>query len=362
MLSFAPPVASGRLELRPFQDDDVDDVQLFQSDPRVLSFIPWVVRRRQETQHWLAKVSGSVVAQEGDHGTWAIERLVDRRVIGAVNLSWTSSAHGQAEFGFVLATDTKGCGYAGEATTLLLDAAFPALSLHRAYARVDARNEPSLRMLRRLGLRQEAHLVGRELFKGEWTDIVIFAVLSQEWESLRVQPATGRQVTGRPSAGSVPRRSADPIATADQKAIAALLRTFFGAFTAGADSAVRLAELRAVFLTQAVIVRTCGDEPTVDGVESFIALRQALLSSGRLVDFSEWELRGETHIFGDIAQHFCSYAKAGVQDEMPFTARGMKTLHFVRTTEGWRISAAAWDDERDGVMIEAREAPRPEDA
>ena len=47
---------------------------------------------------------------------------------------------------------------------------------------------------------------------------------------------------------------------------------------------------------------------------------------------------------------------------MPFTARGMKTLHFVLTTEGWRISAGAWDDERDGLLIEACEAPRPEDA
>ena len=237
MLSFAPPVAGVRLKLRPFHDDDVDDVQLFQSDPRVLPFIPWRVRTRQETQQWLAKVSGSVVAQEHDHGTWAIERSEDRRVIGSVNLSWTSSAHGQAEFGFVLATDTQGRGYATEATTLLLDAAFPALSLHRAYARVDARNEPSLRMLRRLGLRQEAHLVGREHFKGEWTDIAILGVLSREWENLRSQPA-----------GSVPSRSADPIATADRKAIAALLRTFFGAFTSGTDSAARLTELRAMFL------------------------------------------------------------------------------------------------------------------
>ena len=347
MLSFAPPVASGRLELRPFHDDDVVDVRRFQSDPRVLPFIPWVVRTRQETQQWLAKVSGSVVSQEGDHGTWAIERIADRRVIGSVNLSWTSSAHGQAEFGFVLATDTQGCGYANEATTLLLDAAFPALSLHRAYARVDARNEPSLRMLRRIGLRQEAHLVGRELFKGAWTDIVIFGILSQEWKHLRLPTA----------AGAVTHPGADLIATADREAITALVGTFFGAFTSGAGSANRLAELRAVFLPQAVIVRTCGDEPAVDGVESFIAPRQALLTSGRLVDFSEWELRGETHVFGDIAQHFCSYAKAGVQDGMPFAARGMKTLHFVRTAAGWRISAAAWDDERDGVMIEAEADP-----
>ena len=117
-----------------------------------------------------------------------------------------------------------------------------------------------------------------------------------------------------------------------------------------------------MFLPQAGIVRTCGDEPTVDGVEGFSTRRQALLSSERLLDFSEWEKRGETQVFGDIAQHFCSYAKADVQNGMPFITRGMKTLHLVRTTEGWRISAAAWDDERDGVMIEAEEAARPEDA
>jgi len=132
---------------------------------------------------------------------------------------------------------------------------------------------------------------------------------------------------------------------ADQEAIAVIVRTFFDAFTSGPDSAARLDELRAVFLPEAVIVRTGPGELAVYGVDSFIAPRQALLSGGTLVDFSEWELRGHTEIFGDIAQHFGSYAKSGVQDGTPFTARGMKTLQFVRTSAGWRISAAAWDDE-----------------
>ena len=139
---------------------------------------------------------------------------------------------------------------------------------------------------------------------------------------------------------------------ADHAAIASIVRTFFAAFTSGPESAARLDALRAVFLSEAVIVRTGGGEPAVYGVDSFIAPRQALLSGGTLVDFSEWELRGHTEIFGDIAHHFGSYAKAGVQDGTPFTARGMKTLQLVRTSAGWRISAVAWDDERDGVAID----------
>jgi hypothetical protein len=110
--------------------------------------------------------------------------------------------------------------------------------------------------------------------------------------------------------------------------------------------------LRALFLPEAVIVRTCGGEPAVYDVEGFIAPRQELLSGSALFDFSEWELSGRTEVFGDVAQHFCGYAKQGVQDGSPFTGRGMKTLQFVRTSAGWRISAAAWDDERDGLVID----------
>ena len=130
-----------------------------------------------------------------------------------------------------------------------------------------------------------------------------------------------------------------------------IVRTFFAAFVSGPDVADRLDDLRAVLLPEAVITRTCGGEPVVHDVDGFIAPRQALLSGGSLTDFSERELHGHTELFGDIAQHFGSYAKAGVQDGTAFTARGMKTLQLVRTAAGWRISAAAWDDERDDLRV-----------
>lgn len=138
---------------------------------------------------------------------------------------------------------------------------------------------------------------------------------------------------------------------ADRDAIADIVRTFFAAFTSGPESAARLDALRAVFLPGAVIVRTCGLTPAVYDVDAFLAPRQALLTDGTLVDFHEWELSGRTDVFGDIAQHFCSYAKEGVQDGAPFTGRGRKTIQLVRTRGGWRICAAAWDDERDGLPL-----------
>lgn len=140
-------------------------------------------------------------------------------------------------------------------------------------------------------------------------------------------------------------------AAEDLAEIEEIVQAFFAAFRSGPDSSTRLDRLRSMFLPQAVVIRTCGMEPVVYGVEEFIAPRAALLSGGTLVDFREWQLAGRTDLFGDIAQWFGTYAKAGVHNGSPFAGRGMKSLQFVRTSEGWLMSAAAWDDERDGLVI-----------
>lgn len=145
--------------------------------------------------------------------------------------------------------------------------------------------------------------------------------------------------------------SEDPTVTQDRVQLERVVQAFFSAFTSGPDSASRLDVLRSLFLPQAVIVSTGGKEPSAMGVEDFIAPRAALLSGGTLVDFTEWALPGRIDVFGDVAHWFGAYAKSGVQHGAPFTGRGMKSLQLVRTSRGWRISAAAWDDERDGLTL-----------
>lgn len=131
---------------------------------------------------------------------------------------------------------------------------------------------------------------------------------------------------------------------ADLAAIERLTTTFFAAFTSGASTA--LDELPELFLPQALIVRTCGGEPTCYTVAAFIEPRRRLLNDGSLQEFGEWETSGHTELYGDIAHRFGGYAKSWLQNGIAFEGKGMKTLQFVRTLAGWRISAVAWDDER----------------
>ncbi|MCX5342480.1 nuclear transport factor 2 family protein [Streptomyces atratus] len=118
---------------------------------------------------------------------------------------------------------------------------------------------------------------------------------------------------------------------------------FFGSFDNRGGKAADVARIRRLVLPSGVIVNTA-PELTVYTVDEFIEPRQRLLSDGRLVEFSEWETSERTEVAGDIASRFAEYRKSGVLDGEPFEGVGTKTIQFVRTSDGWRITAFAWYD------------------
>jgi len=189
---FDAAVDTERLVLRLFQESDLDDVHGFQSDPEVVRYPFWEVRSRELSRAWLAeRMAADRLLQEGDAVALAVERRDDQRVIGSVNAWWRSVEHCQGEVGFVFDRTAQGQGYATEATSALIDLVFSRLDLHRVFAVTDARNDASASLLRRLGMRQEAHLRHMELFKGAWGDTLIFAMLRDEWDALRSVPPPG---------------------------------------------------------------------------------------------------------------------------------------------------------------------------
>ncbi|MEU4169280.1 nuclear transport factor 2 family protein [Streptomyces sp. NPDC026665] len=126
--------------------------------------------------------------------------------------------------------------------------------------------------------------------------------------------------------------------------IDAVTAEFFGAFDNRDGKAADVARISRLVLPGGVIVKT-GPEFTVYTVDEFIEPRRKLLSDGRLVEFSEWETSERTDIAGDIASRFSDYRKSGIMDGRPFEGGGTKTLQFVRTPQGWRITAVAWHDQ-----------------
>jgi RimJ/RimL family protein N-acetyltransferase len=173
-----------RLLLRRYREDDLDRLAAIQSLPEVARFLYWEPRYRDEVEPALAqRIAETRLEHDDDVVTLAVERREDGLLLGDATIFLRSVEHRQAEVGYVFHPDVGGQGYATEATRALIDFAFDELAAHRVFARTDARNTASAALLRRLGMREEAHFREAEIFKGEWGDELLFAILDREWSS-----------------------------------------------------------------------------------------------------------------------------------------------------------------------------------
>ena len=81
--------------------------------------------------------------------------------------------------------------------------------------------------------------------------------------------------------------------------------------------------------------------------ESNLGTRELEILRGDLVEILYRHTKDDVeYLFGNQIT-----ALAEEKDGVTVTGRGMKTLQLVRTDAGWRISAAAWDDEREGLDL-----------
>lgn len=188
MLQPHTPLTTPRLRLRPFLPADLDALHDIQSRPDVVRYLYWDVRTRDQVADVLAaRTRQTAIREPGDKLVLAVERLDSGALIGDVNLVWTSQEHRQGETGFVLHPEHHGHGFAAEAAAVMLRLGFEGLGLHRIVGRCDGRNAASMRVMEKLGMRREAHFRENELFKDEWSDEMVYALLAADWRAARKQ-------------------------------------------------------------------------------------------------------------------------------------------------------------------------------
>jgi len=140
----------------------------------------------------------------------------------------------------------------------------------------------------------------------------------------------------------------------DRAQIDALVARFFAAFTNRGGAVPDVEGLAGLFIAGGVIVKAVGSDTEVYSVRDFIAPRLRLLTDGTLTDFREAETQARTQIAGNVAQRVSLYEKSGVMAGARIEGKGIKVLQLVRTAAGWRLSAAAWDDAREGFAVPPR--------
>lgn len=115
-----------------------------------------------------------------DSFQFAVELKETNELIGDLYFKMDEAGK-QAEIGYTFAPKFQGQGLASEAVRKLIDYAFKEKGLHRIYGVTDPRHSRSIAMMKRMGMRQEAHFKESLWFKGTWADDVVFAILEKEW-------------------------------------------------------------------------------------------------------------------------------------------------------------------------------------
>jgi hypothetical protein len=130
----------------------------------------------------------------------------------------------------------------------------------------------------------------------------------------------------------------------DPCSIDELTQAFFSVFDNRRGRVPDLSRLDQIFVERAIITKREGDHLEIMSLAEFVAPRQDLLCSGILVEFHEWEVEAQTFVDGGIATRICKYMKEGLLNGEAFSGVGMKSIQFVRTGRGWRITSVLWED------------------
>lgn len=182
MLKPTLPIATERLDLRLFTEDDLDALHAYSSLPEVAEYLMHGPRTRAETAASLERrMATTAFEKEGDGLVLAVVLRETGELLGDVLLEWVSEHNRTGEFGFVFNPAFHGKGYASEAAVEMLRLGFEELKLHRIIGRCEARNTASAKLMERLGLRREAHFVENVWLKDEWNSEVVFAMRADEW-------------------------------------------------------------------------------------------------------------------------------------------------------------------------------------
>jgi len=180
------PLVTERLRLRPFTRGDVDAVLAYRGREDVARYLFDPPLSRDECAMAIQqRATQTGLLEEGDRIVLAVETAEGGKLVGEVSLIWRSVEARQGELGWIFHPDHHGQGFATEASNALLDLGFGSADLHRIFARCDARNQSSWRLMERLGMRREAHFREHALFKGAWDEEFYYAILRDEWLALR---------------------------------------------------------------------------------------------------------------------------------------------------------------------------------
>lgn len=180
MASAVPTLEGQRVRLRLPKPADMTTLFSWYNDPETVAPFD---RFTLDTYDEFAR---AVAAAPSDLQSLAprfvVERKENGRVLGFVGHYRSHPVLELTDVWYVLGEVTeRGKGYGREAVGLLVDYLFHRFDIARVGATTDVANEPSGRLLTKLGFRREGTLVSALYHHSGWHDIALYGITRAEW-------------------------------------------------------------------------------------------------------------------------------------------------------------------------------------
>ncbi|MDP1631470.1 MAG: GNAT family N-acetyltransferase [Caulobacter sp.] len=164
-----------RLILSPATQADAPLIHPILADPEVMAHMDGAAMDDPDLVD--AFVGGRVAEMaNGEALYWSVRHNASGAYLGSVDLSDIDRRHHRAELGFVLGRDAWGHGYGHEAVHAVLSHA-ATQGFKRVWARTQVGDNPSERLLLKLGFEDEGYLRGHTDRDGERRDFRLWGLL-----------------------------------------------------------------------------------------------------------------------------------------------------------------------------------------
>lgn len=177
-------IETQRMVLSRLESEDAPAMFAYRSLPEICRYQNWKPKSVDEI---LSFIRGQSTIGPFTPGAWTqfgVRLRAGGALVGDCGVKVGADDPRQAEMGVSIAPGHQGKGYATEAQRAVLDLLFNSMDKHRVFASADPRNTASVALMKRLGMRQEAHHLESYWMDGAWSDDVIFAILEREWPAL----------------------------------------------------------------------------------------------------------------------------------------------------------------------------------
>jgi [ribosomal protein S5]-alanine N-acetyltransferase len=174
-----PTLRTARLLLDGFDQEDASELQRLAGAREIADTTLRIPHpyHLSDALSWIEGLERQVVAQVN----FAVRLIPTHQLIGGIGLRDIEPEHGHAELGFWIGVDWWGQGYAREAARCVIRYGFESLDLNRICAHHMVRNPASGRVLAAVGMQREGVLRQRVRKWGVYEDVVLYAVLRDEW-------------------------------------------------------------------------------------------------------------------------------------------------------------------------------------